>query len=137
MKGLYVALCVIGVCTWTACEHAPLRNTGKTIRTVEISDVVKPAVLYAGVGEEVRWMNLRANPVRMGFLNTRVLERLGCEKGMTDMFGQVKDLVTIPSGGSISLCFLQSGDHHYNVWFDVENPKGAISSTLTVRVEEG
>lgn len=137
MKQMYVILCLVAVCTWTACGHAPSKSTDTAVRTVEISDVVKPSVLYAGVGEEVRWMNLSENPVMVGFLNTRVLERVGCEKGMTDLFGQVKDLVKIPSGGSISLCFLQSGDHQYNVWFDAENPKGAISSTLIVRVEEG
>lgn len=137
MKRMYVILCMIALCIWAACGHDPSMSSGTAVRTVEISDVVKPAVLYVGVGDEVRWMNLRTNPVRMGFLSTRALEKLGCEKGVTDLFGQVRDVVTIPSGGSISLCFLQSGDLHYNVWFDAGNPRGTISSTLTVRVGGG
>ena len=137
MKQIIAGLCAIAACAGVACSNVSPSRTGTVVRTVEISDVVNPTMLYAGIGDEVRWTNLRTNPVRIGFLSMRALEKLGCEQGVRDVFGQLMDFVTIPSGGSISLCFLGTGDLLYNVWFDAENPKGVISQTLKVRVEEG
>jgi hypothetical protein len=99
--------------------------------------LVKPTVLYAKSGEEIRWQNLRTNPVRVGFLTGRLLNEAGCEKGVTDIFGTVSDVITIAPGESASLCPLGSGVIQYNVWFDAENPKSAISPTATVHIEAG
>jgi plastocyanin len=107
------------------------------VKTVEISDNVKPHVMYASPGEEVRWTNVRQSPVRVGFLNMRLMEDHQCEKGMVDMFGQVNDHITIEPGESISLCFSRTGDLRYNVWFDPEDPRGAISPTLTISIRGG
>lgn len=120
-----------------ACGHAPSTETGRTVRTIEIANQVKPLVMYTSPGEEVRWMNARSNPVRIGFLNMRLLEDHRCQKGIVDLFGQVNDHVTIEPGESISLCFARTGDLQYNVWFDPENPRGAISPTLTISIRGG
>jgi hypothetical protein len=133
MIRMYVGLFVTASLL-TACAHAP---EGRTIRTVEISESVTPAVMYASPGEEVRWTNARSNPVRIGFLSPRLLEQSECQKGVVDMFGRVNDLITIPPGESISLCFARSGDLGYNVWFDADNPRGSISPTMTIRVRGG
>ena len=120
-----------------ACEHSPSTGSARTVKTVEISDNVKPHVMYASPGEEVRWTNVRQSPVRVGFLNMRLMEDHQCEKGMVDMFGQVNDHITIEPGESISLCFSRTGDLRYNVWFDPEDPRGAISPTLTISIRGG
>ena len=104
---------------------------------IQISDLVQPRTVYAKSGEEIRWQNLRTNPVRVGFLTRRLLDELGCMKGVSAVFGEVSDLITIEPGESVSLCLLRSGILQYNVWFDPENPKGAISPTATVHVEAG
>ena len=115
----------------------PSSNAGRTVRTVEISHQVNPRVMYASPGEEVRWTNARSNAVRIGFLSKRLLEDHRCQKGIVDLFGQVDDLVTIAPGESISLCFARTGDLQYNVWFDPEDPRGAISPTLTISIRGG
>ena len=120
-----------------ACGHAPSTESSRTVRTIEISNQVNPQVLYVSPGEEVRWMNARSNAVRVGFLNMRLLEDHRCEKGVVNLFGQPNDLVTIDAGDSISLCFSRTGDLRYNVWFDPEDPRGAISPTLTVSIRGG
>jgi hypothetical protein len=107
------------------------------VHTIQISDLVTPDTLYAKPGEEIRWRNLRSNPVRLGFLTMRLLDELACEKGVATFWGGMSDLVTIPPGGSMSLCFVRVGVLQYNVWFDAENPKGAISPTASVHVEAG
>jgi hypothetical protein len=117
-----------------ACGHAPSPGEKRTVRTVEISHQVNPDVMYASTGEEVRWTNARSNPVRVGFLNVRLLENPHCQRGIVDVFGQVNDHITIDPGASISLCPAKTGDLQYNVWFDPEDPRGAISPTLTIRI---
>ena len=121
----------------SACAHTPPTAAGRMVRTVEISNQVTPHVMYASTGEEVRWTNARQNAVRVGFLNLRLMEDHQCEEGLVDMFGQVNDHVTIEPGDSISLCPGKTGDLQYNVWFDPEDPRGAISPTLTIKIRGG
>lgn len=111
--------------------------TGQVIHTIEISGGVEPEVLYARPGQEIRWHNSRKNPVRLGFLTMKLLDEVGCEKGVLTLFGQVNDLVMIPPGESVSLCFVRRGEMKYNVWLDPENPRGAITPTASIRVEGG
>ena len=133
---LTLGLAFIIACA-TACAHTPPTGAARTVRTVEISNQVNPHVMYAAPGEEVRWTNARQNAVRVGFLNLRLMEDHQCEKGIVDMFGQVNDHVRIEPGDSISLCPGKTGDLQYNVWFDPEDPRGAISPTLTIKIREG
>jgi hypothetical protein len=128
---------LILVAAWSlqACGHSPAPDSQMVVRTIRISDVVKPSTVYARAGEEIRWENLRATSVRIGFLHGRLLEELGCKKGVSSFFGDVDDAITIGPGESASLCPLRSGTLQFNVWFDAGNPKGEISPTATVHVE--
>lgn len=132
-----VGLCLTLMVALSACGHQTVTNSSATVRTIEISDVVMPGTLYTSPGEEIRWQNLRANPVRVGFLTMRLLDELACEQGVATFWGGMNDLVTIPPGGSMSLCFVRAGVLQYNVWFDADNPKGAISPTAAVYVGAG
>ncbi len=137
MTRIRVSLCVLALCALAACSHSPSTSGGRIVRTVEISDLVKPGVMYASPGDEVRWMNARANPVRVGFLNRNLLEDHQCQNGIVNLFGEVNDLITIPPGESISLCPVRAGDLRYNVWFDAENPRGLMSPTMTISIRGG
>lgn len=132
-----VSLCLALAIALSGCGHALSSGAARTVRTVEISNHVNPRVLYASAGEEVRWTNTRSNAVRVGFLNMRLLEAHHCQKGIVDLFGQVNDHVTIEPGASISLCPAKAGNLQYNVWFDPEDPRGAISPTLTISISGG
>lgn len=138
MTRIGLNLCVAMVMVlFAACGYTPPVKDGGTVRTVEISDEVSPHVVYASPGDEVRWTNMRENAVRVGFLDLRLIQDHRCEKGVVGLFGQVNDLVTIAPGESISLCFARTGDLRYNVWFDAEDPRGAISPTMTISVRGG
>ena len=136
MTRICLSMCVVMAMTLPACGHT-LSTAGRTVRTVEISQQVKPQVMYASPGEEVRWTNVRSAPVRVGFLSLRLLEDHQCQKGIVDLFGQVNDHITIEPGESISLCPGKTGDLQYNVWFDPEDPRGLISPTLTISIRKG
>ena len=138
MTRIHVNVCLaMAMSLLAACGHAPSTEADRTVRTIEIATQVNPQVLYVSPGDEVRWTNARSNAVRVGFLNMRLVEEHRCQKGVVDMFGQVNDLITIDPGESISLCFARAGDLRYNVWFDPEDPRGAISPTLTVSIRGG
>lgn len=131
-----VGLWVLLICALSACGHGPATDIPPTVRTIHISDVVEPQVLLTTAGEEIRWQDLRSNPVHLGFLTMRLLDELGCAKGLTTLLGRDNDLATIPPGESISLCFVRSGKLTYNVWLNAGNPKGAMSRTAATRVEK-
>ena len=137
MTAIRLSFCVLALCAFAACSHSAATSGGRTVRTVEISDLVKPQVIYASPGDEVRWMNARANPVRIGFLNRNLMEDHRCQDGIVNMFGEVNDLITIAPGESISLCPVRAGDLKYNVWFDADNPRGSMSPTMTISIRGG
>ena len=136
MKHLLRTLSIVVVSLISACAHSTSDGPA-VVRTIQISDSVTPTTVYAKSGEEIRWQNLRTKPVRVGFLNRRLLDDAGCSKGITTFFGEMSDLITIAPGDSMSVCPLRTGTLQYNVWFDLDNPKGAISPTATVHVEGG
>ena len=137
MKLTLLGVCLVLLCVLTSCRHQLATNSSAPVRTIQILNVVTPDRLYAKPGEEIRWQNLRSNSVRVGFLTMRLLDELACEKGVATFWGSPNDLVTIPPGGSISLCFKRPGVLQYNVWFDPDNPKGAISPMAAVDVGTG
>jgi len=120
-----------------ACGKSSILDRRGVVRTIRISDVVKPTTVYARSGEEIRWENLRATPVRIGFLSGRLLEELGCNKNVSSFFGDIGDAFTIGPGEAASLCPLRAGTLQFNVWFDADNPRGEISPTATIHVEAG
>lgn len=117
------------------CGHGVVGSDAPPVREIRIADAVKPDPMFANLGEEIRWTNVRSTPVRIGFLTMRLLDELSCAQGVKTLFGEVNDLITIPPGGSISLCFGRAGELKYNVWFEPQNPRGLISPTATVRIE--
>lgn len=128
-------ICVGMTVVQLGCGHQVPAPEEPPVREIRIADGVTPDRMYAEAGEEIRWTNVRATPVRIGFLTTRLFDEVGCEKGVRTIFGKVDDLITIPPGGSISVCFERMGELKYNVWFEPENPRGPISPTATVRIE--
>jgi len=129
-----VALCLLLLCGTSACGHQAAAPVPNKVRTVDIGETVTPLELIVTPGEEVRWSNRRDKAVRLGFLSVSLLNDVACEHGVKTLFGTIQDLITIPPGGSISLCFVRNGELKYNVWFDAENPRGAMSPTGTIHV---
>ncbi len=137
MTWKYVGLCLGIVQILSACGHQPVISGAENVRSIQITDTVAPSILYTTPGEEVRWTNHRANPIRLGFLTMKLLDEVSCERGLTTLFGEIRDLVTIPPGESVSLCFVRRGDVTYNVWLEPDNPRGPITPTATIRVRSG
>ena len=129
------ALCAGLFLMQAGCGHGVVGSDAPPVREIRIADGVQPDLMFAKLGEEIRWTNVRSTPVRIGFLTMRLLDELSCAQGVKTLFGEVNDLITIPPGGAISLCFGRAGELKYNVWFEPENPRGRISPTAIVRIE--
>lgn len=136
MKRILWALCAGFFLIQVGCGHGGVVGPdAPPVREIRIADAIQPDPMFANLGEEIRWTNARLAPVRIGFLTMRLLDELSCEQGVKTLFGEVNDLITIPPGESISLCFGRAGELKYNVWFEPQNPRGLISPTATVRIE--
>ncbi|BCA56155.1 conserved exported protein of unknown function [Nitrospira sp. KM1] len=109
-------------------------GAGTAVRYVEINKEVTPRVLFARIGEEVRWHNASSSPIRVGILNVAWRDVVSCETGFGS-FGAMEDVVTIPPQDYASLCFSKATTVQYNVWLDLENIKGSMSPTATIRVD--
>jgi hypothetical protein len=104
------------------------------VHYIQIRDTISPMDLYVSVGDQVRWQNLRGEPVKIGILPGVDLEKTSCEKGFRN-FGVIDDFVTIKPREYVSLCFVRPGLVRYNVWLDANDSKGSITRTAVVHIE--
>lgn len=116
----------------SSCANPPLTQSVRT-RDIHIRDHVSPPDLYVNAGDEVRWHNLRADPVKVGLLSHHQLDLVSCEKGFK-RFGTVEDTATIPPREYVSLCFSRPGTVQYNVWLDPSDPHRSMVPTAKIQV---
>lgn len=116
------------------CELSQTRPEDAAVHNVHIGDEVTPKFLSVQRGDEIRWHNLRPQPVKIGLLDIKWRDHLVCEKGFK-RFGQVDDLVVIQPQEYVSLCFSHTGTVRYNVWLDPNNLTGSMTPTSTIRID--
>lgn len=117
----------------TGCGGSADRATSP-VHYIQIRDTISPMDLYVSVGDQVRWQNLRGEPVKIGLLPGVDLEKTSCEKGFRN-FGVMEDFVTIKPREYVSLCFVRPGLVRYNVWLDPNDTKGNITKTAVIHIE--
>ncbi|HEX2055207.1 MAG TPA: hypothetical protein VHF07_01860 [Nitrospiraceae bacterium] len=115
------------------CSHAVDRATSP-VHYIQIRDTITPMELYVSVGDQVRWQNLRGEPVKIGLLPGVDLDKATCEKGFR-RFGVLDDFVTIKPREYVSLCFTRPGLVRYNVWMDPKDSKGNITRTAVIHID--
>lgn len=127
-------LTVVCVCLalLAGCANPPGTQPVRT-HDIQILEQVSPQDLYVATGDEVRWHNLRSDPVKIGLLSHHHLSLVLCEKGFT-RFGMVDDTATIPPMSYVSLCFSRPGIVQYNVWLNPADPRGRMTPTARIQV---
>ena len=129
--GLSIALlCLtfISGCANTSTVSPPIRT-----HFIQIREQVSPQDLYVNVGDEVRWQNLRPDPVKVSLLTQHRPDLVSCEKGFT-RFGAMEDTATILPREYVSLCFSKPGTIQYNVWLNPADPRGSMTPTARIQV---
>jgi hypothetical protein len=129
--GLMIALTCLALVS--GCATASTVKTSTRTHFIQIREQVSPQDLYVYVGDEVRWQNLRQDPVKVSLLSHHRLDLVSCEKGFTRL-GTMEDAAMIPPREYVSLCFSQPGTIHYNVWLNPDNPRGSMTPTAHIQV---
>jgi plastocyanin len=101
-----------------------ISRTG-AIHEVRIEDTLSQPNLTAEVGDEIRWVNVRTEPVSIEFTPESV-QSLSCNRGFSNIFGSSKDEAEVDPGESVSLCFSKNGVYKYNVRMTAAVPGGKI-----------
>ena len=116
-----------------ACAGPQTTRSGE-IHTVKIEEEAHPADLVVNVGDEVRWVNHRALPVRVDLVVGDVGEQLSCQRGFSNFMGMKRDSAEIGANQSVSACFTQVGVVKYNVRMESALPGGKAITSGTVQV---
>ena len=126
-------LFVLSGCTFFSKADTPTR-----VHDIRISDqgLITPIELYAMVGEEIRWHNSLSVPIHLGLLGVDPIVEVRCDKGFKTWFGAIKDMVKIPAGGYVSVCFLQARTVRYNIWTNIADPFHSMSPTAVIHLDE-
>ena len=114
------------------CANQPATQPVRT-HDIQIREHVSPQDLYVTTGDEVRWQNLRTDPVKVGLLSHHHLDLVSCGKGFKRL-GMVDDTATIPPMGYVSVCFSRPGIVQYNVWLNPADPRGRMTPTARIEV---
>lgn len=115
-----------------ACAGPKISRSGD-IHTVNIETEAHPVALTVNVGDEVRWVNHRSEPVRLELVDA-AHETLSCERGFSNWLGMTRESVTIDPNESVSGCFSRVGVIKYNLRMDASLPGGKAITSGTVQV---
>jgi plastocyanin len=113
----------------SACSGLPETTRTGTVAEIVIADQVAPRNVRVHVGDEVRWVNRRATPVWVNFLEDD-LDELACQRGFHYVWG-IEETAKLKPGESVSACFAKPG----LIGFEVEKealdkgsgPEGGIN----------
>jgi len=128
LAGLLIGAGLLASCAAASPETAPLQT-----HYIRIQDTVSPQHLNIHVGDEVRWQNLRSEPVRISLLSQLSGSGVSCRTGFS-RFGSLDDTATIPPNAYVSLCFARTGSIQYNVWLKLEDPLRSMTPTAKIIV---
>lgn len=117
----------------SGCASGSTASPSNRTHFIQIREQIGPQDLYVYVGDEVRWQNLRPDPVKVSLLTCLHSDLVSCEKGFTS-FGTIEDTATIPPREYVSLCFSQPATIQYNVWLNPDNPRGPMTPTANIQV---
>ena len=128
LAGLLIGAVLLAACAAASSGAPPLRT-----HYIHIQDSVNPPRLDVHVGEEVRWQNLRSEPVRISLLSHLSGSNISCHTGFS-RFWILDDTAMIPPNAYVSLCFARAGSVQYNVWLRPEDPLNSMTPTAKIVV---
>lgn len=131
---LVMAALLPSVLLGSGCESTPESAQSGQVLYVQIRDEVSPQDLHVSIGDEIRWQNLRSEPVKIGLLDTDELEDAACARGFK-RFGLLDNFAIIPPNDYVSLCVSHRGTIQYNVWMDPDDMLHSMTRTATIHID--
>jgi plastocyanin len=99
---------------FSACTSLPEATRTAAIHDINVEMELSPENLSITPGDEVRWVNLRKEPITVEIANLNI-EDLSCQKGFTNWLGQLQESGDAQPNETASLCFKKTGFVQYNV----------------------
>ncbi len=90
LMGLFLGVGLLAACATVSPGTAPART-----HYIHIQVAVNPQRLDVHVGDEIRWQNLRHEPVKISLLSQLSESGISCRTGFS-RFGSLDDTATIP-----------------------------------------
>lgn len=131
MRGTLFAL--TGLLMATGCSGLPEVTRTAVIHEVKLAEHMEPADLTVAAGDEVRWVNQRMLSARVEIPGL-TKEMLSCDRGFTNVFGSVREVVELDSHETASLCFAKGMVISYNARMKSAGPGGIVIEPGTIRV---
>lgn len=101
-------------CMLSGCASLPEISRTQAVHDVEIRDGLAPVELYADPGDEIRWVNLRKDPILVQIADLDK-DDLDCQRGFANWRGALLESIEIEPNETVSLCFKEPGQVRYNV----------------------
>jgi plastocyanin len=115
----YITLSMALVVLMVGCASPNTPQTG-AVHYINIGESVSPKALRAKVGDEVRWVNLGQQAVRLHIIGN--MEAVVCQRGFGDLTGRRIVSTRIASQASASLCLGEAGEVKFNVQREDDDP---------------
>ena len=117
----------------SACQPMPTSTRNGDVRDVLITERPGTVVVEVNVGEEIRWTNQHAEPVRIVFME-RISGQITCRRNFCGYFTGGAEAFLKPNQ-SASLCFGDSGTIPYTVMIQSASSKEQTSREGLVQIE--
>lgn len=101
-------------CMLGGCASLPEISRTQAVHDVEVEDELAPVELYADPGDEIRWVNLRKEPILVQIADLEK-DDLECQRGFANWRGALLESIEVEPNETVSLCFKDPGQVRYNV----------------------
>jgi plastocyanin len=128
----YVAVALLFV---LGCQGMPKSTKGGQVVEVPIVDSAAIGDIGVSPGDEVRWVNKRAAPVRVILIDPAVDPQVSC-KNRFGGFMAPRDTAKLERDETASLCFQDPGLYRYVVRMESNSETGEINVPGVIKVGE-
>jgi plastocyanin len=125
MRTQKILLLIFAVLFAIGCAGLSKISVTGNIHDIRIEDTLSNPNLTVQVGDEIRWVNVRTEPVSIEF-TPEVVESFSCNRGFSNMLGRSRNVAKVDPSKSVSLCFSKNGIYKYNVRMTASVPGGQI-----------
>ncbi|HJT22909.1 MAG TPA: hypothetical protein VJ746_20740 [Nitrospira sp.] len=115
------------------CHSMPSVTRSGEVKDIVIADKVSSGELAVGPGDEVRWINKRAAPVRVIFLDSLTDKQLSCKHNFGGWMTP-SDTARLDTNETASACFRDPGYVRYTVRMESAMPNGELNAPGVIKV---
>ncbi|HET9605404.1 MAG TPA: hypothetical protein VFO87_00025, partial [Nitrospira sp.] len=103
------------------------------VKDIMIGDSLTSGYIAVGPGDEVRWINKRAAPVQIVFLDPEWDKQLSCKNNFGGWMTR-SDTAQLATNETASVCFRDAGTFRYTVRMESDRASGNLNVPGVVKV---